>query len=93
MEKYIDIDIEIDNHENYAEALGHLKDLYNSVQKRLNKAYEKNTRSYNLRKRETEFFVGDKVWKKNKVLSDAAQSFAQKVAPRYELCIVNKKIV
>lgn len=45
MEKYIDIDIEIDNHENYAEALGHLKDLYNSVQKRLNKAYEKNTRS------------------------------------------------
>lgn len=45
-----------------------------------------------MRKRETEFFVGDKVWKKNKVLSDAAQSFAQKLAPRYELCIVNKKL-
>ena len=38
-----------------------------------------------------EFFVGDRVWKKNKVLSDASKSFTKKLAPRYILCSVKKK--
>ena len=42
-----------------------------------------------MRKEEVEFFVGDK---RNKVLSNASKAFAQKLAPRYVLCMVRKKL-
>ncbi|KAH0817198.1 hypothetical protein GEV33_005593 [Tenebrio molitor] len=58
----------------------------------LRKAHERNERSYNLRKRDAEFFVSDKVWKRNKVLSSAAKDFAQKLAPRYVLCTITRKL-
>lgn len=76
----------------YAQDLGKLREIYHDVQAKLNMAYKRNAHYYNLRKRDVEFFVGDKVWKKNKVLSDAAQNFAQKLAPRYVLCTIRKKI-
>ncbi|XP_063931006.1 uncharacterized protein LOC135143088 [Zophobas morio] len=60
--------------------------------KRLNKAYVRNSRTYNLRKRDVEFFVGDRVWKRNKVLSNASKAFAQKLAPRYVPCTVRRKL-
>lgn len=77
----------------YAEEMGKLQSLYDDVRQRLLQAYEKNARVYNLRKRPGEkFVVGDKVWKKNYVLSDAAQQFSAKLAPRYILCTVVKVI-
>ncbi|KAG5874963.1 hypothetical protein JTB14_016759 [Gonioctena quinquepunctata] len=38
-----------------------------------------------------EFHVGDKVWKRNKVLSNASKNFSSKLAPRYSLCTIAKK--
>lgn len=76
----------------YLQTLDKLRDIYTGVKERLRAAHDKNSKSYNLRKRDTQFFVGDFVWKRNKVLSNAAQDFAGKLAPRYTLCKVKKKI-
>ncbi|CAH1383307.1 unnamed protein product, partial [Tenebrio molitor] len=78
--------------ENHAKNLEHLKTILQDVTQHLHKAHERNERSYNLRKRDAEFFVGDKVWKRNKVLSSAAKDFAQKLAPRYVLCTITRKL-
>ncbi|KAG5860651.1 hypothetical protein JTB14_030166 [Gonioctena quinquepunctata] len=60
---------------------------------RLSEAYVKNSRQYNLRKRPGENYqIGDKVWKKNHVLSNAAEGFAAKLAPAYILCTVHRVI-
>ncbi|KAG5881815.1 hypothetical protein JTB14_004621 [Gonioctena quinquepunctata] len=50
-----------------------------------------NAKYYNLRRRDLEFHVGDKVWKRNKVLSNASKNFSGKLAPRYSLCTIAKK--
>lgn len=76
----------------YAQDLGKLRDIYDDIKKRLSAAHERNAKAYNLRKRDIEFFVGDLVWRRNKVLSNAAHDFASKLAPRYVLCKVKKKI-
>lgn len=86
------VELQPGDSKSYAENLGNLRDIYEEIQGKLNTAYQRNAHSYNLRRREVEFFVGDKVWKSNKVLSDAAQDFAKKLAPRYVLCIVRKKL-
>jgi hypothetical protein len=78
--------------EDHAKNLEHLKTILQDVTQHLHKAHERNERSYNLRKRDAEFFVGDKVWKRNKVLSSAAKDFAQKLAPRYVLCTITRKL-
>lgn len=74
----------------YLEDLAELHNIYLDIKERLHVAQDKNSKAYNLRKRDVEFFVGDFVWKRNKVLSNAAQDFAGKLAPRYTLC--KKKI-
>ncbi|KAF2905187.1 hypothetical protein ILUMI_00997 [Ignelater luminosus] len=58
----------------------------------LEMAYKRNANNYNLRKRDIEFNIGDKVWKKNMVLSSAPNDFSKKLAPRYVLCTVKKKL-
>lgn len=78
--------------EKYARDLESLQSIFQGVMKRLNKAYVRNSRTYNLRKRDVEFFVGDRVWKRNKVLSNASKAFAQKLAPRYVPCTVRRKL-
>jgi hypothetical protein len=57
----------------HAKNLDHLKTILQDVTQHLRKAHERNERSYNIRKRDAEFFVGDKVWKRNNVLSSAAK--------------------
>lgn len=73
--------IENGNLKSYVQDLGNLSKIYNDVVMQLHKAHRKNKKTYMLRKQELEFFVGNRVWKKNKVLSDAAKNFAQKLAP------------
>jgi len=51
------------------------------LQKHLDKAYEKNEQSYNLRSRPRSFQVGDEVIKRNFALSNAADHFNAKLAP------------
>lgn len=83
--------VEVRDRESWAKGISKLKEIYQEVQSKIHAAHQHNARYYNLRRRELEFYVGDKVWKKNMVLSNAAQNFAQKLAPRYTLCTVHKK--
>ncbi|KAJ8980355.1 hypothetical protein NQ317_019242 [Molorchus minor] len=69
-----------------------LQEIFLDVKKRLNKAYSKNVKYYDLRKRNEKFSLGDKVWRKNKVLSDASVKFLAKLAPKYVLSVVRKCI-
>ena len=72
----------------YAQNLRNFPELYKKVQEKLNVMYQRNAKHYNLRKRDFQFKVGDKVWKRNHVLSDAEKQFSAKLAPRYVLCKV-----
>lgn len=83
--------LSVTDYDKWVRSLGHLSEIYEEVKSKLHAAHERNARYYNLRRRDVEFFVGDKVWRRNKVLSNAAQSFAQKLAPRYVLSTVFKK--
>ncbi|KAG5869542.1 hypothetical protein JTB14_018674 [Gonioctena quinquepunctata] len=88
-----DISFEEDRRK-YGEEIDKLSDLYLDVRSRLSGAYVENSRQYNLRKRPGENYqVGDKVWKKNHVLSNAAGGLAAKLAPAYVLCTVHRVIL
>ena len=78
--------------EEYYEHVNNFSNLYDQVGVKLKKAYDRNAHTYNLRRRPLEFFVGDHVWKKNYTLSNAANYYSAKLAPRYIPCIVSKKI-
>lgn len=60
-----------------------LKKVYTDVRKRLISAYEKNRKIYNLRRRDIKFTVGESVWRKNHVLSDASKGFTAKLADKF----------
>jgi RNase H-like domain found in reverse transcriptase/Reverse transcriptase (RNA-dependent DNA polymerase)/Integrase zinc binding domain/Integrase core domain len=86
-----DLEITPGDRTQYAVGLKDIKDVFCKVRERLHIAYGRNMKSYNLRKRDAEFNVGDKVWRLNKVLSNAANRFSAKLAPRYILSEVSKK--
>lgn len=69
-----------------------LPNIFKEVRVNLLRSYEKSQSQYNLRKRPCEYNVGDRVWKKNHFLSDAAKKFSTKLAPKYMLCIVTNKV-
>ena len=69
-----------------------LPELYIDVRNRMRQAYEKNKGIYNLRKRHITFDVGEKVWKKNYTLSNAANCFSSKLAPKCIPAVVSKVI-
>lgn len=70
-----------------------LEQMFNDVAKRLKAAYEKHRVPYNLRHRNDTFSVGQKVWKKNYILSDAAKNFTSKLAPKFSGPFVIAKVV
>lgn len=57
--------------------------LFNDVKTRLEAAAEKNICRYNLRKRHEEYVPGQLVWRRNFELSNAANYFSKKLAPKY----------
>lgn len=57
--------------------------LYDDIRERLRKAHERSKHFYNLRRRPVTYQVGDLVWVKNHVLSDAAKHFTAKFAPKF----------
>lgn len=57
--------------------------IYQDVRKRLDKALERCQRTYNLRRRDVRYEIGQEVWHRNHVLSDASKYFSAKLAPRY----------
>lgn len=59
------------------------KQVYSDVRRRLEIANNKSCNQYNLRRRHVEYLPNQQVWRKNFVLSDAANYFSKKLAPRY----------
>lgn len=57
--------------------------LYKKLRSRIEATRVYNANRYNLRRRPLVFNPGDKVWRKNKVLSNAANHYSAKLAPEY----------
>jgi transposase InsO family protein len=76
----------------YAENLGCLAEIFNTVQAKLWHAHSKNASHYNLRRKSSEFNVGDIVMKRTYLLSNKDKYFSKKLAPKFIKCkIVDKK--
>lgn len=75
-----------------AEFLKKFSDIYEEVFRRMRKAYDRNKKYYDKNKKNLVFEVGDTVYKRNLVLSDAANYFSAKLAPKYIKCKVKVKI-
>lgn len=60
-----------------------LKEMHIEVDSRFRSAYKRYQVRYNLRRRMEVFHLGDLVWRKNYVLSDAAKGFSAKLAPKF----------
>ncbi|XP_011151569.1 uncharacterized protein LOC105190499 [Harpegnathos saltator] len=76
-------DLDPGNSVNWSERRKKLAPLVDWVRENLAQAYERQAGRYNLRKRPAIFGVGDFVWKKQHVLSSAANYIAAKLAPKY----------
>lgn len=74
----------------FASDLKDMTEIYLTVCDKFHESYQRNSKNYNLRRRNVNFFVGDKVWRRNKVRFDAVNIFSAKLAPRYNLCKVIK---
>lgn len=76
----------------YAENLGGLSSIFDSVQAKLWQAHVKNTSHYNLRRKFAEFNIGDIVMKRAYFLSDKESRFSKKLAPKFiKAKIIEKK--
>ena len=67
----------------WADRLQRLPALYDLVRKHLDKANDRQARYYNRNRRNIVFNVGDKVVRRNRVLSSAADKFAAKLASKF----------
>lgn len=76
--------------EEYAGEFGCLKSIFEQVRSHLLKAHGTNAKYYNLRRRSAKFSVGDIVWKRTYVQSDALKFKMAKLAPKYEKCRIKK---
>lgn len=74
----------------YVNDLEDLPNLFTDIRNRIKSYHDKNSKRYNLRKRDVSYQVGDKLWKKNFTLSSAANDYSAKFAPKYVPCVVNK---
>lgn len=59
------------------------KNMYSDVKKKLERAQQRNAHQYNLRRRPVKFQQGQKVWRRNKIQSDALNYINAKVAHKY----------
>ena len=60
-----------------------LQEIREEVVRKLNAAYQKNARYYNLRRRPCELLEGQEVYRKNHEQSDKAKYFTAKLAPKF----------
>jgi len=84
--------LEISPSTNYVEDLKKFNATYKKVTENLKRAYVRSAQYYNLRRREVQYAVGDRVWKRTFPQSNAAVHFSAKLAPKFIPCIVTKKI-
>lgn len=70
-----------------------LEKVFLDVRKRLDQAQARSQRTYNLRRRDVRYDVGDKVWRKEHLLSNAANYFSAKLGPKFSgPYIISKRI-
>ncbi|KAJ8967369.1 hypothetical protein NQ317_017456 [Molorchus minor] len=60
-----------------------LQKIFSEVQTNLEKARKQSTKTYNLRRRDVRYDIGDIVWRKNFALSNKSKFFTAKLAPKY----------
>lgn len=60
-----------------------LEKVFEAVRKKLEQARTQSEKRYNLRRRDVRYDVGDRVWKRDYVQSDAANYFSAKLAPKF----------
>lgn len=84
--------IDFDSRDGLAEHVREVQNLCNRVKKRLDNSYQVSAKRYNLRTWLVILVKGQVVWKRNYVLSDVANYFAAKLAPKFTKCIVDEKI-
>lgn len=87
-----DIQLLPEKRDSYAVDIAPLSDIFRNIREKLHKAYNRNARTYNLRRRNYNFEVGMRVWRRNKVLSDASKKFSAKLAPKYVLRRVHQRV-
>lgn len=87
-----DLELLADDRNQYVKDVKGMLEVYDDVRNKLHGAYKRNEKQYNFRKRDVSFAIGDKVWRRNKVLSDAPNQFAAKLTPKYVLCEVSAKV-
>lgn len=59
------------------------REIRDKAKEHLQKAQESYRRQYDKNTRPTSFVVGERVWRRNRELSNAGRRFSQKLAPRY----------
>lgn len=62
------------------------------VTRNLQRAHERHTRTYNLRSRDSEFLPGQLALRRNFTLSNQAQHYNAKLAPKFVPCQIIKKV-
>lgn len=70
----------------------HFLKIREIVAKNLEKAHASSKNRYDLRSRPVAYTVGETVWRKTFPLSDANKGFMAKLAPKYQRCVIRRKI-
>ncbi|XP_076656370.1 uncharacterized protein LOC143361015 [Halictus rubicundus] len=76
-------ELETADTENWGNRVTRLTTLRAWVAENLEQAYQSQAKHYNLRRRDTQFKIGDLVLRKQRILSSAAQNVAAKLCPKY----------
>lgn len=76
----------------FTESLKDLKSIFSKVRKSLLAAHTRNAKYYNMRRRPVEFQEGQIIYKRCFPLSNAGKHFSAKLAPKYEKCVIHKKL-
>uniref|UniRef100_A0A1Y1L0V4 RNA-directed DNA polymerase n=1 Tax=Photinus pyralis TaxID=7054 RepID=A0A1Y1L0V4_PHOPY len=79
----LESDVQIESNPIISNRVTGFNDLYKDVQKLITKASIKMSSQYNLRRRDVQYIVGQPVYKKNFMLSDASKYYTTKLAPKY----------
>lgn len=72
--------------------ISHLEELYESISLSLVEAFNRNAVRYNMRRKDIVLSVGQVVWRRSFVLSNAALYFSKKLSPRFIKSEVVSKI-
>lgn len=85
-------EVELGDRKSFAFSLKSLCDVFVKVQAHLLKAYKRNARYYNVGRKVISFVVGDIVWRRSFVQSNAPAYFSAKLAPKFIKCEIIEKV-